>query len=148
MPISGGKYVAPTWNNGSSPAINAAELQAMCDTIATSQNATFSQLVSYTGTGNYGAGNPCSVTFSKAVDAIFCIGASQVTGYWSTSVAMANESTSYQQSHGFGYVYSNYSYGKKSADNKTYTWYNISDQWSQLNIAGQAYYFLGLSGVA
>lgn len=33
MPISGGKYVAPTWHNGTSPAIDQAELQAMCDTL-------------------------------------------------------------------------------------------------------------------
>ena len=34
MPISGGKYTAPTWANGASPAINASELQAICDTLA------------------------------------------------------------------------------------------------------------------
>lgn len=34
MPISGGKYVSPTWANNASPAINASELQAITDTIA------------------------------------------------------------------------------------------------------------------
>lgn len=34
MPIVSGVYVAPTWNNGTSPYITAAELQAMSDTIA------------------------------------------------------------------------------------------------------------------
>ena len=38
MPISGGQYVAPTWVNNSSPAINASELQAMCDSIVTNQS--------------------------------------------------------------------------------------------------------------
>ena len=33
MPISGGKYVAPTWVNGSSPAIDASEMQAITDTL-------------------------------------------------------------------------------------------------------------------
>lgn len=37
MPISGGKYVAPTWNNNSPPAINAQELQAICDVLEASQ---------------------------------------------------------------------------------------------------------------
>lgn len=39
MPISDGKYVAPTWVNDSSPSIDADELQAMCDTIESNQNA-------------------------------------------------------------------------------------------------------------
>lgn len=34
MPISGGSYVSPTWTNDASPAINAAELQAITDTLA------------------------------------------------------------------------------------------------------------------
>lgn len=38
MPISNGKYVAPTWVNGSSPAIDATELQAMSDSIEANQN--------------------------------------------------------------------------------------------------------------
>ena len=37
MPISSGKYVSPTWENGHAPAINQTELQAMTDTIANSQ---------------------------------------------------------------------------------------------------------------
>lgn len=34
MPISGGKYVAPSWANGTAPYINASELQAISDSIA------------------------------------------------------------------------------------------------------------------
>lgn len=33
MPISGGKYVAPTWQNDGSPAIDATELQAISDSL-------------------------------------------------------------------------------------------------------------------
>lgn len=33
MPIVNGKYQAPTWVNGNRPAINASELQAICDTL-------------------------------------------------------------------------------------------------------------------
>lgn len=38
MPISNGKYVAPTWINNNAPAIDADELQAMSDTIEANQN--------------------------------------------------------------------------------------------------------------
>ena len=34
MPISGGKYVAPTWANSTTPPIDASELQDICDSIA------------------------------------------------------------------------------------------------------------------
>lgn len=34
MPIVDGRYEAPTWVNGQAPAIDAAELQAICDTLA------------------------------------------------------------------------------------------------------------------
>lgn len=37
MPMSGSNYVAPTWVNNASPAIDAAELQAMSDTIEANQ---------------------------------------------------------------------------------------------------------------
>lgn len=151
MPISGGKYVAPTWNNGSSPAINAAELQAMCDTIATNQNATFSQIVSYTGTGDAGSTTPCSITFSQPVDVIIYVGTQIATGgsldgIW--SVKMANESTTWQGHHGLGLDNTNTAslFGKKSADNTTYSWYGGYAPY-QLNNAGQTYSFLGLSGV-
>ena len=34
MPIAGGKYTAPEWTNEASPAIDADELQAICDILA------------------------------------------------------------------------------------------------------------------
>lgn len=37
MPLTNGRYTAPTWVNGQAPAINAAELQAMTDTISGNQ---------------------------------------------------------------------------------------------------------------
>lgn len=37
MPMSGGEYLAPTWVNGAAPAIDADELQAICDTVQGSQ---------------------------------------------------------------------------------------------------------------
>ena len=55
MPITSGKYVAPTWQNGGSPAINASELQAMSNTIAKSQTFVDSITISTTwiGSGPY-----------------------------------------------------------------------------------------------
>lgn len=37
MPLTNGRYTAPTWVNGQAPAINATELQAMTDTISGNQ---------------------------------------------------------------------------------------------------------------
>lgn len=38
MPMSGSNYVAPTWVDNAPPALDATELQAMCDTIAENQS--------------------------------------------------------------------------------------------------------------
>ena len=55
MPITGGKYVSPTWENGSAPALNAAELQAMTNTIANNQDAqgTITLTTNWIGNGPY-----------------------------------------------------------------------------------------------
>ena len=74
MPISGGKYVSPTWHNNAAPALDAAELQAMTDTIEENQNAVEAiqaaisgaakvAVGSYAGTGAYGQANPNTLTF-------------------------------------------------------------------------------------
>lgn len=81
MPMSGNTYVAPTWVNGGEPTIDAAELQAMCDTIVQNQGDAAAletalqaltttvdgkaQVVtgSYVGTGTYGQSNPNTLTF-------------------------------------------------------------------------------------
>lgn len=75
MPIVNGNYVAPTWINGQSPAINASELQAICDSLEQDGNG-ISMLMpllteagkletgSYTGTGATGSANPVVLSFS------------------------------------------------------------------------------------
>ena len=74
MPISGGKYVAPTWHNNAAPAIDATELQAMSDTlegndvaVAALQEAISGAakvaIGSYVGTGSYGQAHPNTLTF-------------------------------------------------------------------------------------
>lgn len=73
MPISGGKYVAPTWHDNAAPAIDATELQAMSDTLEGNDEAIEAlqeaisgsskiAIGSYVGTGQYGSSNPNVVT--------------------------------------------------------------------------------------
>ena len=82
MPMSGSNYVAPTWVDGGPPALDAEELQAMCDTIQENQGDVTSlqsavssisslvngkstmQVVTYIGTGTAGESNPTSISFS------------------------------------------------------------------------------------
>ena len=89
MPLSGSAYVAPTWRNGGPPALDAAELQAISDSIVRNQgkNADQDTLIaalqtavsgkakievgSYVGTGTYGASNPNSITCSFAPKLVF-----------------------------------------------------------------------------
>ena len=92
MPLSGSTYVAPTWRNGGPPALDAAELQAISDSIVRNQgkNADQDTLIaalqtsvggkarievgSYVGTGTYGARNPCSLTCSFAPKFVWVYG--------------------------------------------------------------------------
>lgn len=86
MPITDGLYVNPGWKDGAPPALSAAEMNAISDTLAAAQNKNVSQdsliaalqnavsalqnggakieVGSYVGTGTYGADNPCSITCS------------------------------------------------------------------------------------
>ena len=122
------------------------------------------EIVSYTGTGLYGSSNPCSITFSKPVDIILWVGYElriSLTGYnqqhTADSIVMSAEDTSYQSGHGFAYAFNpqndTYPYtlftrnGKKSADGKTYSWYNTRGYIEQLNYQNQKYYFIGIGEV-
>ena len=78
MPISGGKYVAPTWRNNAAPAIDAAELQAMSDTLESNDEAVAAlqeaisggyqvKFGSYVGTGT----DTRTLTFDDAPKAVF-----------------------------------------------------------------------------
>ena len=79
MPISGGKYVAPTWNNGASPAIDASELQDICDTVAAHETGLYLETGSYVGTGTYGSGNPNVITCTRKPQ-ILWVGAKRIFG--------------------------------------------------------------------
>lgn len=80
MPISGGKYVSPTWHNNAAPALDAAELQAMTDTIEENQES-ISEILndgichigagSYIGTGGSGSGSPTVINFDTQPKIVF-----------------------------------------------------------------------------
>ena len=147
MPMVDGKYVAPTWNNGGSPAINATELQAMSNTIY--KGTLYAEVVGYYGTGNSGADYPCSITFTYPVDVIIMVeygdvGFNPLNESTNYAVVMAEEDTDYQQKHGFTNALSA-SRGKRSSDNKTYYWYN-SNASSQYNNSGKHFMFIGFRG--
>ena len=57
MPISGGKYVSPTWHNNAAPALDAAELQAMTDTIESNDEAVASLQEAISGGFKVGFGS-------------------------------------------------------------------------------------------
>ena len=113
MPIVNGRYQAPTWINRQSPAINASELQAICDSLEQAENSitTLMPLLteagkletgSYTGTGATGSANPVVLSFSitpKLVVvqdnasvgfAVFVNPATKATSLYNTSVNAVN----------------------------------------------------------
>ena len=88
MPLSGEKYVAPIWQNGGPPALDADELNAISQSIVRNQggiddlNALAQQLSaavggaarvevgSYVGTGTYGSDSPNSLSFENNIQII------------------------------------------------------------------------------
>lgn len=104
------------------------------------------QIVSYVGNGSYGSGNPTSVTFSFAPK---FIAAMDVVAYINTSsqqispgsTRLINTSvitTAYEKAAApFG---SNSSYGKKSSNGRTFTWYNGSSAIDQGNQRDYGYF--------
>ena len=95
MPLNGNTYVAPTWRNGGPPALDAAELQAISDSIVRNQTGVGSlqtnmsgvqaavaalqgdkvqiEAGSYVGTGTHGASSPNSIMCSSNVKCLFLI---------------------------------------------------------------------------
>ena len=115
---------------------------------------------SYTGTGTYGADNPCSLTFPFVPKLIMLLGNVGADGSYSPSLGASSGgycvhlinvdklTTTYQAGLGLA----NYSrfdaYGKKSSDGKTFSWYyNYTGSRPndginyQCNISGTVYYY-------
>lgn len=99
------------------------------------------QVVSYVGTGTYGKNNPCSITAGFKIKA-----AIMMYHYIPSSGSLfmiPNElSTNYTADIGFSEANANYSWGKKSADGKTLSWYGTRSASGQFNDSGYKYYVL------
>ena len=110
------------------------------------------QVVSYVGTGTYGADNPNSLTFDFVPKVVMFLrgykkGSTQF-GYITASHGDDNKvvtpeslSTTYTRYNGFGGPFG--SYAKKSEDGKTIFWYNEQPT-TQGNDTGYTYYYLAL----
>lgn len=110
------------------------------------------QVVSYVGTGTYGADNPCSIT------ADFKIKLAMMLGYFATGYGLINMlagssatniliasviGTEYKQHDGFTVDRYNYpAYGKISKDQKTFSWYGTDSSGDYYNSSGYPYYIL------
>lgn len=116
------------------------------------------QVVSYVGTGTYGADNPCSLTFDFApkvvmfIDYVYTDGTSRgnhyINNYSNIYYEMSRLSTekltgAYAQNNGLG-SYGPQLYGKKTNGGKTITWYAQSGSDYQANSAGYIYTYLGI----
>lgn len=114
------------------------------------------QVLSYVGTGTYGEANPCSVTASFPIKALFFLGyigefgmdpsyLGVGNGYWGdgdVGIMFSKCLTTAFTNHiGFD-ANGKTSFGKKSADGKTFYWYNKTS--AVTNDSGSLYYFLAL----
>lgn len=110
------------------------------------------QVVSYAGTGAYGEANPTSMTFAFAPVFVLYMGKRRVSNPGGISLgSTANDyfnlylpewPTTYTQNYGISLGGRNStSYGKKSEDGKTISWYNTQEN-AQLNDASMKYYFI------
>ena len=114
------------------------------------------QVLSYVGTGTSGEANACSVTASFPIEVLFSLGATGIifsdpdapgilNGDWGTNAngVMFGKylTTTFAEHMGFNEG-TGTSLGKKSADGKTFYWYNKT--FSVTNVSGRLYYFLAL----
>lgn len=112
---------------------------------------------SYVGTGTYGSSNPNSLSFSFAPKIIWCASSPQEQYSWEYVTCVQTDilSTSYQTYAGFGRNTQSNSniltQGRKSADGKTFFWYNGYDGSSasygaqyQLNTSGKTYHYTAI----
>lgn len=85
MPIVNGKYVAPTWINKQAPAINATELNAISQTLASLdslQGKYYLVFGSYTGTGGEGSGNRVTINLPGKPVALAISPGTQMGNNW------------------------------------------------------------------
>lgn len=110
------------------------------------------QVVSYVGTGTYGKDNPCSITVDFKINTILFLsflgnnGKMLINNYATRAMIGDVLTTEYVASRGFSDQNSSYpTYGKKSADGKTFSWYHEYNSSYQCNNSGFKYYYLVIS---
>lgn len=159
MPISGGKYVAPTWQNDGSPAIDATELQAISDTLVSSENelddlsdeisTAISQISgkanvatgSYVGTGTYGSNNPCTLTFDFVPQIIVIKGVNQNDVL---NPIIPRAGGVYGLEYQTGSSYQTAYLVTVSYSGTTVSWYSTNNAYVQQNNSGTTYYYVGV----
>ena len=148
MPMSGSNYVAPTWVNNAPPALDAAELQAMCNAIVQNQGdaaalqaalQTLTTTVSgkaqidtgsYFGTGTYGKSSPNRITFPFKPIVVF-ISSGTDGGYaWIYGNDEGSTSNAY-------YCWLTWS-------SRSLSWYSTSSASSQLNSKSITYRYIAI----
>lgn len=101
-------------------------------------------IVSYIGTGGYGASTPCSITASFPIKAaIWLLLKRNIYEYTRLFVVSDSLTTSYTEGYGFygsSAGLGNGIYAKISSDKKTISWYSVNDGYT--NDKGETYYFL------
>nr|DAO30675.1 MAG TPA: hypothetical protein [Caudoviricetes sp.] len=109
------------------------------------------EIISYTGTGNYGASNPCSVTFGFTPKIVKLLGSTAngwtrlVDASYNTEIVIDLIPDEYKQYMGF-YAENTSSRSYARFDKKTNTlyWYNTNDYSSQVNSRGETYYLIAI----
>ena len=148
MPRVNNKYVCPAWKDNAAPAIDAAELLAIGQSIVANQTdietlktaiaavsgAAKIQTGSYVGTGTYGESNPCSLTFDFVPRCIIIF--RNVANHSNFTGTFVNPSTSYE-----GTTWAD---SKCSWSNKSMSWRNDGSARNQLNESGHAYNFVAI----
>ena len=155
MPLSGGKYVAPHWVNNSAPALDAAELQAICDTVVKNQTEAGKisglqsaingrarvQVVTYIGTGTYGESYPNRVTFDFPPKFVFCSGAVINTNR-TGAFALFRDGALYGPVSWGGFYITRASFSGNSVSWYTYS---SSNESGQANARDQKYTIIGIA---
>ena len=157
LPLTGGTMTGPLTLSGLPTSENHAVNKRYVDEHAGARVI----LGSYMGTGKSGKSNPNQITLAEPFK-ILCIYGMQSNNYYKSIDGYGNGETSniihssiipteYTKgiSFGFGYRYSSRdSYGKKSTDGKTFSWYfdlTTPDATSeQLNASGTVYYYYAI----
>lgn len=108
------------------------------------------QTGSYVGTGTYGSGNPCSLTFDFVPELLFLTGAPSGNIQWfigeydvrliaiGSPNLLPNEYTN-------GGLFSAHNKGASKMSNKTLSWYDTRDASNQINADGITYQYIAFA---